>query len=68
MLTVVVTSPEILTVSISRAASMEKDELLNKDFAVFGRAQIHDCMPFDEYGVGDYDVGVIFLLDGEDNL
>jgi hypothetical protein len=25
-------------------------------------------MPFDEDGVGDYDVGVIFFLNGEDHL
>ena len=43
-------------------------ELLNKNYIVFRRAQIQVCMPkepFDEDGIGDYDVGVIFFSDGE---
>jgi hypothetical protein len=39
--------------------------------SVFGRAQIQGCMleePFDEDPLGDYDVGVIFLLEGEDHV
>jgi hypothetical protein len=46
-------------------------ELLNEDLSVFGRAQIQGCMleePFDEDPLGDYDVGVIFLLEGEDHV
>jgi hypothetical protein len=46
-------------------------ELLNEDLSVFGRAQIQGCMPeepFDEDPLGDYDVGVIFLSEGEDHV
>jgi hypothetical protein len=46
-------------------------ELLNEDLLVFGRAQIQGCMPeepFDEDPLGDYDVGVIFLSEGEDHV
>jgi hypothetical protein len=46
-------------------------ELLNEDLSVFGRAQIQGCMPeepFDEDPLGDYDVGIIFLSEGEDHV
>jgi hypothetical protein len=46
-------------------------ELLNEDLSVFRRAQIQGYMPkepFDEDPLRDYDVGVIFLSEGEDHV
>jgi hypothetical protein len=42
-----------------------------RGFVGFGRAQIQVCMPeepFDEDPLGDYDVGVIFLSEGDDHV
>jgi hypothetical protein len=46
-------------------------ELLNEDLSIFRRAQIQVCMPeepFDEDLLGDYDVKVIFLSEGDDHV
>ena len=46
-------------------------KLLNEDLSVFRKAQIQVCMleePFDEDPLGDYDVGVIFMSEGDDHV
>ena len=43
-------------------------DLLNDDLSFFGKAKILVCLPdepFDEENLGDTDVGVLFLSDGD---